>query len=61
METPEKRGTPAQGKSNVYDELRDAIARRVYGCDFILLTEQERMRVLDATFEGLGEMQRHNC
>ena len=63
METPEKCGTPAQGRivQPSYEELRDAIARRVYECDFNLLTEQERVRVLDATFKGLGELQRHNC
>ena len=43
------------------DEIARAIARRRFECDIDLLSEEERSEIYDEAFDGLCELQRHNC
>lgn len=43
------------------DEIARAISRRRFECGLELLTEREREEVYDEAFDGICEMQRHNC
>ena len=50
-----------KGKMGDMDEIAKAIARRRFECDIDLLSEEERSEIYDEAFDGLCELQRHNC